>query len=165
MTQQKLLSPRLMELKKEALLQKKEAKESGSNELLVKAETAARMIPAIGAAFKQMQVDERLTELTVDQEMSILVKMVKQRKDSVEQFTKGGAMDRAMAEQAEIEYIEQFMPKAMSEDEVIVEVEKAIAETGATEMKQMGQVMGKLQHLKGRTDFGKLSGLVRSKLA
>lgn len=160
-----LLSPRLMELKKEALMMKKNAKSTNDAKALVEAETAARMIPAIGAAFKQLMVDSRLTELTAEQEMSILVKMVKQRKDSVEQFTKGGALDRAAAEEAEIAYIEQFMPKAMSDEEVLVEVEKAIADSGATEMKQMGMVMGKLQHLKGRTDFGKLSGIVRGKLA
>ncbi len=119
----------------------------------------------ITAAIKQKEVDERI-ELNDDQVLSVLEKMIKQRKDSIEQYDKAGRQELADKERAELEIINEYMPAQLSDDEVSALIDAAIAETGAGEMKDMGKVMGILKpKLAGRADIGKVSGQVKAKLS
>ncbi len=105
-------------------------------------------------------------ELTEDQEMKLLQKQVKQRKDSAEIYKKQGRPDLAEPELAQAEIIERFLPKQMSTDEVAVIVERIIEETGATSMADMGRVMGAASsELSGKADGKTISTIVKSKLA
>ena len=115
------------------------------------------------SAIKQREVDEQIT-LNDDDIVAILTKMVKQRRDSVAQYESASRQDLADVEKAEITVLEEFMPQPLTEQEVITLIEKAIAETNAANMQDMGQVMGILKpQIQGRADMGKVSGLVRSK--
>ena len=117
------------------------------------------------SAIKQREVDERIT-LTDEDIIAIMTKMVKQRRDSVTQFEAANRQDLADAEKAEITVLEEFMPQPLSEEEVIALIESAIVESGSAGMQDMGNVMGVLKpQLQGRADMGKVSRLVRSKLA
>ncbi|MEZ9233719.1 GatB/YqeY domain-containing protein [Vibrio amylolyticus] len=117
------------------------------------------------SAIKQREVDERIT-LNDDDITAILVKMVKQRRDSVAQFETAGRQDLADNEKTEITVLEEFMPQPLTEDEVVALITSAIEESGAAGMPDMGKVMGVLKpQIQGRADMGKVSGLVRSKLA
>jgi len=116
------------------------------------------------AALKQKEVDERVT-LTDADVLSIIEKMLKQRRESIAQFEKAGRNDLADTEKAEIVVLQAYMPQQMSEAEVADAIAAAIKETGAAGPKDMGKVMGLLKSkLAGRTDMGKLSGLVKAKL-
>jgi uncharacterized protein YqeY len=117
------------------------------------------------AAVKQVEVDERIT-LDDERILSIIVKQVKQRKDAAEQFLAAERHDLADTELAEIEILETFLPKALSEQEVASLIEAAIAQSGAAGMQDMGKVMGILKpQVQGRADMGAISAAVRSKLA
>lgn len=117
------------------------------------------------SAIKQREVDEQIT-LNDDDILAVLTKMVKQRRDSVTQYEAANRQDLADAERAEITVLEAFMPQPLSEDEVNALIDSAIAESGAAGMQDMGNVMGVLKpQLQGRADMGKVSGLVRAKLA
>lgn len=117
------------------------------------------------AAVKQREVDERI-ELNDTDVLQILTKMVKQRQESVTQFEKGGRQDLADTELQEIEVIKRFLPQALSDEEVQVIVDKAIADTGAASMQDMGKVMGAIRgQLQGRADMGAVSAIIKSKLA
>jgi uncharacterized protein YqeY len=123
--------------------------------------TTLRMILA---AIKQVEVDER-KELTDKDVITILSRMVKQRKESIEQYTKGGREDLAEKEQQELTLIQTYLPEQLSDDEVDAMVEQAIAESGAASIKDMGKVMAALKpKLQGRADMGAVSGKVKSKL-
>ena len=117
------------------------------------------------AALKQREVDERI-ELTDTDVLAIVEKMIKQRRDSIEQFEKGGRQDLADKEQFEISVLQGYMPAAMSAAEVDVTVNEAISSTGAKLMADMGKVMALLKpKLAGRADMGKVSALVKTKLS
>ena len=117
------------------------------------------------AACKQREVDERI-ELSDDQVIAAIEKMLKQRRESIAQFEKAVRNDLADAEKAEIAVLSAYLPQQMTEAEVTEAVLAAIKESGAAGPKDMGKVMGLLKsRLAGRTDMGKLSGLVKSKLA
>ncbi|WP_427979140.1 GatB/YqeY domain-containing protein [Agarivorans sp.] len=117
------------------------------------------------AAVKQVEVDERIT-LDDERILSIIVKQVKQRKDAAEQFLAAERHDLADTELAEIEILETFLPKALTEQEVASLIEAAIAQSGAAGMQDMGKVMGILKpQVQGRADMGAISAAVRSKLA
>ncbi|ACH66570.1 GatB/YqeY domain-containing protein [Aliivibrio fischeri] len=114
---------------------------------------------------KQREVDGQTT-LSDDEIIAVLTKMVKQRRDSVSQFTAAGRDDLAEKESAEITVLEDFMPQALTDEEVAELLDKAIAESGAAGMQDMGKVMGVLKpQIQGRADMGKVSQLVKSKLA
>jgi uncharacterized protein YqeY len=116
------------------------------------------------AAVKQREVDERI-ELNDTDVLQILTKMVKQRQESIAQFEKGGRQDLADVEKTEIEVLKRFLPQALSEDEVQAIVDKAITESGASSMQDMGKVMGMIKgQLQGRADMGKVSGIIKAKL-
>ncbi|NLS12343.1 GatB/YqeY domain-containing protein [Vibrio sp. SM6] len=117
------------------------------------------------AAIKQREVDEQIT-LNDDDIIAVLTKMVKQRRDSVAQYESAGRQDLADVELAEITVLEDFMPQPLTEDEVIALIESAISESGAAGMQDMGKVMAVLKpQIQGRAEMGKVSGLVRAKLA
>jgi len=123
------------------------------------------VIRLITAAIKQREVDERI-ELDDEQVLIVLDKMVKQRRDSIKQYTDAGREDLAAIEEAEVEIIKAYLPAALSEDEIAAIVEAAIAQTGATSMADMGKVMGIVKpQVQGRGDMGAVSGIVKQKLS
>ncbi len=92
------------------------------------------------AALKNKEIDKR-SQLDEKEEIQVLSTLIKQRKDSIEQFTKGGRLELAQKEQQEIEIIEGYLPKALGEAEVTAAVQAAISEMGSPTMKDMGAVM------------------------
>jgi len=132
----------------------------------MRAKETARLstIRLLLAAMKQKEVDERV-ELTDADVLSIIEKMLKQRRESIAQYEKAARADLADVEKAEIAVLSAYLPQQMSEAEVADAVLAAITESGAAGPKDMGKVMGLLKaRLAGRTDMGKLSGLVKAKL-
>ena len=118
----------------------------------------------INAALKQAEIDGRASLADADV-LAVLTKMRKQRRDSLEQFTAANREDLARIERFEIEVIDQFMPQAMSAEELRTVVAETIAAVGATGMRDMGDVMGALREtLAGRADMGEASRLVRGAL-
>ncbi|MCG8016296.1 MAG: GatB/YqeY domain-containing protein [Candidatus Thiodiazotropha sp. 'RUGA'] len=133
----------------------------------MKAKDKARLgtLRLITAAIKQREVDER-AELDDSQVLAILDKMIKQRRDSVEQYESADRQELADQEKSEIAIIEEYLPAGLSDEEVASMIESAIQEVGAAGMQDMGKVMGKLKpQMQGRADMGKVSGLVKQKLA
>ncbi|NAW89347.1 MULTISPECIES: GatB/YqeY domain-containing protein [unclassified Vibrio] len=117
------------------------------------------------SAIKQREVDEQIT-LNDDDILAVMVKMVKQRRDSVAQYEAANRQDLADAEQAEITILEAFMPQPLSDDEVSALIDDAITQSAAAGMQDIGKVMAVLKpQIQGRADMGKVSGLVRTKLA
>ena len=118
----------------------------------------------VTAAIKQKEVDERI-EMDDDQVLQVLTKMVKQRQDSITQYTDAGRDDLASKEQAELAIIGEYMPAALSEEELKELVSKALAEAGAQSIKDMGKVMGVLRPaVQGRADMGAVSAQVKQAL-
>ena len=133
----------------------------------MRAKETARLgtIRLLLAAMKQKEVDERVALADADV-LSIIEKMLKQRRESMAQFEKAGRTDLADTEKAEIGVLQAYLPQQMSEAEVAEAIAAAVAESGAAGPKDMGKVMGLLKsRLAGRTDMGKLSGLVKAKLS
>jgi uncharacterized protein YqeY len=123
------------------------------------------VIRLVNAAIKQREVDERI-QLDDAQVLSVLEKMLKQRRDSVTQFEAAARNDLADKEKFEIGVIQTYMPQQMTAEEVDAAIGAAIAESGAASAKDMGKVMGAVKpKVAGRTDMGKLSELVKAKLA
>ena len=123
------------------------------------------VIRLVNAAIKQREVDERI-QLDDTQVLSVLEKMLKQRRDSVTQFEAAARNDLADKEKFEIGVIQDYMPQQMTAAEVDAAISAAITESGATSAKDMGKVMGAVKpKVAGRTDMGKLSELVKAKLA
>jgi uncharacterized protein YqeY len=117
------------------------------------------------ASLKQREVDERI-ELTDSDVLAIIEKMLKQRRDSIEQFGKGGRQDLVDKEQFEVGVLEGYMPAAMSVEEVDAAVTEAISGSGAKLVADMGKVMALLKpRLAGRADMGKVSALVKTRLS
>ena len=122
-------------------------------------------IRLIQAEFKRIEVDERI-EIDDARALAVLDKMVKQRRDSAQQYVDAGRDELAAKENAEIEVIQEFLPAQLTEQELIEMVDAAIAASGATGMQAMGPVMGQLKpQLQGRADMGAVSKLVKERLA
>jgi len=122
------------------------------------------VIRLILAAIKQREVDERI-ELDDTQVLAVLDKMVKQRRDSVVQYTAAGREDLASVERFEIEVCQGYLPQPLSEAEVSVLIDSAIAATGAAGMKDMSRVMAQLKPVvQGRADMGAVSALIKQRL-
>ena len=118
------------------------------------------------SAFKNKEIDKRPDPLTEEDVISVLKKLVKQRKDSIEQFEKADRKDLADKEQAELKIIEKYLPQQMSEEQVKKCVEEAISETGASSMKDMGAVMkAVLEKTAGNADNKLVSRLVKAQLS
>jgi uncharacterized protein YqeY len=98
--------------------------------------------------------------------LALMQKMIKQREESAELYEKGGRQELAAQERGEIAVIAGFLPKQMSDDEMAAAIAAAIAEAGASSMKDMGKVIGVLRgKYAGQMDFGKASGIVKAKLS
>ena len=117
------------------------------------------------AAIKQREVDDKI-ELDDTQVTAVIEKMLKQRRDSIEQFESAGRTELADQEKFEVSVLQEYMPEALSEAEIAAAIDKAIADTGASSIKDMGKLMGTLKpQLQGRADMGAVSGLIKQKLA
>ncbi|ABM20022.1 MULTISPECIES: GatB/YqeY domain-containing protein [Marinobacter] len=117
------------------------------------------------AAVKQIEVDER-RELTDDDVLKVLDKMLKQRRDAAAQYDDAGRGELADKERSEMVIIEEFMPAALSEDDLDALIRETINATGASGMQDMGNVMNELKpQVLGRVDMGHLSKKVRAALA
>ena len=123
------------------------------------------VIRLILAAFKQVEVDERI-QLDNDRAILILDKMLKQRRESIRQFADAGRQDLVVIEEAEILVIQDFLPQALSEAEVDVMVSDAVLESGAESVKDMGKVMALLKaKMQGRADMSVVSVKIKAALA
>ncbi len=121
-------------------------------------------IRLIQAEIKRIEVDERI-DVDDTRVLAVLDKMKKQRKDSIEQFTAGGRPELADIEAAEITVIEEFMPAALSADEISQLVTAALEQTGASSIRDMGKVMAMLKpQLQGRADMGHVSRQIKAAL-
>ena len=110
---------------------------------------------------KRIEVDERI-EIDDERLLAILDKMIKQRRDSITQYEAAGRDELAAIEIGEIAVIQDFLPTALTEEEINAMIAVAIAETGAESMRDMGKVMGILRaQIQGRADGGAVSGLVK----
>jgi len=117
------------------------------------------------SAIKQVEIDERI-EIDDNRITAVLDKMAKQRRESIAQFDQAGRDDLSAAEQAELVIIQEYLPEALSEDEINALVEQSISATGAATIKDMGKVMGMLKpKLQGRADMGQVSQLIKSRLS
>lgn len=124
--------------------------------------TAIRMLLA---QIKQVEVDQRI-EVSDTDILSIVDKMIKQRKDSIEQFTAAGRTELADNEKQEIETLQQFLPSALSDAEIEQMIDAAFVKTGAQSMREMGKVMAELKpQMQGRADMSAVSNLVKSRLS
>jgi len=122
-------------------------------------------IRLLQAAIKQREVDERI-ELDDTNVISVIEKMLKQRRDSIAAYESANRQDLADVEKQEITVLQKYLPQPLSESEVAEIIEAAINETGAASMKDMGKVMGIIKpQVAGRADMGKLSGLIKAKLS
>ena len=122
------------------------------------------VIRLILAAIKQVEVDERIA---LDNERVILVldKMLKQRRESIRQFTEAGRDDLVAIEEAEIPVIQDFLPQALTETEIDSMISSAVTESGATSVKDMGQVMALLKtQMQGRADMAVVSAKIKAAL-
>ena len=147
-----------MPLKEQISADLKEAMRAGD----VRKRDAIRLLTA---ALKQKEVDERVTLADADV-VTIIDKMLKQRRDSIAQFEKGGRQDLADIEKYELSVLQAYMPQALSEAEIADAVAASIAESGAKSPADMGKVMALLKpKLAGRADMSRVSGLVKAKLA
>ncbi|SRR5690554_1590869 len=118
----------------------------------------------ITAAIKQREVDER-KELGDDEIVAVLAKMVKQRRESIEQYDNAGRQDLADKERAEIEIINDFLPQPLSPEEIDAAIDRAISETGAESIKDMGKVMSLLRpQMQGRADLSAVSARIKARL-
>lgn len=147
-----------MSLKAQIQEDMKNALRSGDKERLA----AVRLILA---GIKQREVDERI-QLDDGQVLSVLEKMVKQRRESIAQFESGGRADLVAKENAELRVIEGYLPARLSEGEIDALIAAAIGTTGATTIKDMGKVMGVVKsQAAGRADMGMVGAKIKAKLS
>ena len=126
---------------------------------------ALKAVRMILGAIKQKEIDDRI-ELNDTQVLVVIQKMVKQRKDSISQFSDAGRIDLVEVEESELAIINNYMPKQLTEDEVDAAVTKVIVDSGADSMKDMGKLMGILKsQIDGKADMGLVSQLIKSKLS
>lgn len=120
----------------------------------------------ITAAFKQIEVDQRIEIVDDTQVIDILTKMIKQRRDALEQFRKAQRTDLADQEQYELDLIQAYLPQALSEQEVKALVDEAVATSGAATIKDMGKVMALVKpKIQGRADMAAVSQMIKARLS
>ena len=123
------------------------------------------VIRLILAAVKQREVDERI-ELDDDQILAVLDKMAKQRRESIDQYTKAGRNDLADQENFELELIKTYLPEQLDDAAIDALIDEALQATGASSIKDMGKVMAILKpKMQGRADMGAISGRIKSRLS
>ena len=146
-----------MSLKDQVTEDMKSAMKAGDKDRL-------KVVRLILAAIKQVEVDKRV-ELDDAAVLAVITKMVKQRRDSVEQFEKGGREDLASIERDEIAVLEDYLPEQLSADELAAMVDAVIQATGAHGIRDMGKVMGQIKaKAAGRADMGAVSATVKDRL-
>ncbi len=122
------------------------------------------LIRMLLAAVKQREVDERIV-LDDGQVLSVIEKMVKQRKESVAQFQQGGREDLAATELREIDWLAGYLPAQLAAEELAAIIDEAVAATGATSIKDMGKVMAQVKaKAAGRADMGAVGALIKARL-
>ncbi len=123
------------------------------------------VIRGVLAAIKQREIDEQI-ELDDSQILAVLDKLVKQRKDSAQQFRDADRIDLAEKEEMEMKVLQEYLPAALSAEEITRLIDDAISSVGAQSMKDMGKVMGLLKaQVQGRADMSEVSALIKQKLA
>ena len=133
----------------------------------MRARDAARLsaIRLLLAALKQKEVDERV-ELTDADVVSVIEKMLKQRRESIAHYEKAARTDLAGVEKFEVGVLSAYLPQQMGDAEIQKEINSIISQTGASGIKDMGKVMAALKpRLAGKADMGRVSGLVKSRLS
>ena len=146
-----------MSLKERITQEMKDAMRSGEKERL-------GYIRMLQAAIKQREVDERIT-LDDTQVLSVIEKMIKQRREAIAQFEAGGRADLAAKELAEVALLQTYMPEPLSQADVEALVAEAITETAAATVKDMGKVMALVKtRAAGRADMSAVSAIIKSKL-
>ena len=132
----------------------------------MRAKEAVRLeaIRLLRAAIQRREVDERV-ELDEDEVLAVVQKMIKQGRDSIEQFEKGGRDDLVQKEAATLEVLETYLPEQLDESKLAALIDQALTETGAQSIRDMGKVMGWLKpHVQGRADMGAGSASIKQKL-
>ena len=146
-----------MSLKEQITQDMKSAMKAGDKDRL-------KVVRLVLAALKQVEIDSR-KELDDATAFSVLNKMVKQRRDSVEQFDKGGREDLSAIERGEIAILETYLPSQLSADELATLVDEVIRETGAASIRDMGKVMAQIKaKAAGRIDMGAVSATIKDRL-
>lgn len=109
---------------------------------------------------------EKMHDLSEEEELTVVMREAKQRRDSIEAYEKAGATDRADKEKAELAILEEYLPAQMSDDELGKLVDEAIAQTGATSMADMGKVIGVVMgKAQGKVDGARVSSVAKAKLS
>lgn len=143
---------------------KQRINEDVKSAMRAKAKARLGTLRLITAAIKQWEVDERV-ELDDTQVLAVLDKMVKQHRDSIEQFNKAGRDDLVEKETSELKVIQEFMPTPLTDEQIVQLITEAISESGASSIKDMGKVMAILKpKVQGQADMGKVSGRVKQQL-
>ncbi|MFP2768699.1 GatB/YqeY domain-containing protein [Oceanisphaera sp. KMM 10153] len=140
---------------------------SEQQKIAMRARNKARLgtLRMLLAEIKQKEIDSR-ESLNDDAIITIVTKMVKQRKDAATQFEQAGRQELADGERQEIVVLQEFLPQPLTADELDALLTQAIADTGATGMQDMGKVMAELKpQIQGRADMGKVSASIKAKLA
>lgn len=146
-----------MSLKDRIVADMKSAMKAGDKDRL-------KVVRLMLAAIKQIEIDERI-ELEEVRVLSVLEKMVKQRRDSVAQFNQGNRTDLAEIELSEIAVIETYLPEQLNESELDIIIDAAIAASGAESIRDMGKVMGQIKsQAAGRADMGAVGAKVKQRL-
>ena len=146
-----------MSLKGQIIEDMKSAMKAGDKDRL-------KVVRLVMAAIKQVEVDQRI-ELDDTAVLTVLDKMVKQRRDSVEQFRKGNRDDLADIELAEIVVLEDYLPEQLGDAELDAMIDEAISSTGAESVRDMGKVMGQIKSkAAGRADMGAVGARVKARL-
>lgn len=131
-----------------------------------KDKVALDSLRAVKSQIQLLKTESLGAEVSPEQEIAILQRMVKQRKDSYDQFSAQGRMDLAEVEEAQMKIIEQFLPKQLSAEELEAEMKKIIAETGAESIKDLGKVMGSASKtLAGKSDGKSISEMAKKLLS
>lgn len=131
-----------------------------------KDKVALDSLRAVKSQILLLKTEAKGAEITEEQEIAILQRMVKQRKDSYEQFSAQGRTDLADVEIAQIKVIEEYLPKQLTDEELKAEIEKLISETRASSIKEMGKVIGLAsKNLAGKAEGKRISAMVKELLA
>lgn len=133
----------------------------------MRAKDSARLgaIRLLQSAMKQREVDERI-ELNDSDVIAIIEKMLKQRRDSIAAFESANRTDLADIEKFEVTVLQGYLPQQLTEDEIKVILDQVVSDTGAEGVKDMGKVMAAIKPLvAGKADMGKISGLIKARLA
>ena len=147
-----------MPLKAQLIEDMKSAMKAGDKDRL-------KVVRLMIADIKRVEIDSR-QEVDDAGVLSILEKAVKQRRDSIEQFDKGGREDLSAIEKAELEVIQTYLPEQLGEDELTALVDEIIAATGAENIRDMGKVMGAIKaKAAGKADMGAVGAMVKARLA